>query len=61
MAEKIAITVTYYTEAVLPKGDQEIENQRPSTGTQNVLIQHDSGIPHKRSARRLRGWCRPYQ
>ena len=50
LTEKNTITSTYHTETVLDKVVQEMENQHPTTSTQNVLIHHDDASPHKTRA-----------
>ena len=49
-SEKSAITGTAYIETVLPQIVREIENQRQTTGTLNVLIHHGNASLHKTRA-----------
>ena len=49
LTEKRTIAGTQYTETVLAKVVHKVENQRPTTSTQNVLI-HDNASPHKTRA-----------
>ena len=47
LTEKSTTTDINYTEVILVKVVEEMENHRPTTGTQTVLIHHDNASLHK--------------